>query len=203
MDSTAYIGPDGAPRCRWCGATEEFLDYHDKEWGFPVADDQRLFEKLCLESFQSGLSWRTILAKRENFREAFDQFDIQRVAGFTAEDVERLLQNEGIVRHRGKIEAVINNARCALKLIEQEGSLAAYFWRHEPDPATLPPPQTVSQSPVSVEISKQLKKMGWKFVGPTTIYAFLQAMGMINDHEEGCVFREKVEQARAAFQRPV
>ncbi len=197
-----FIGPDGKQRCNWCGTAPEFLDYHDKEWGFPVADDIRLFEKLCLESFQSGLSWRTILAKRENFRAAFHGFDFDKVARFHKRDVERLLKNEGIVRHRGKIEAVINNAKRAQELVKQEGSLAAYFWRYEPKPENLAKPQTVSTSEESVALSKALKKMGWKFVGPTTVYAFLQAMGLINDHTEDCVVREKVEKAKARFQRP-
>ncbi|MCB1756108.1 MAG: DNA-3-methyladenine glycosylase I [Gammaproteobacteria bacterium] len=200
--SSSYIAPDGKPRCQWCGAAPEFLDYHDREWGFPVDDDIRLFEKLCLESFQSGLSWRTILSKRENFRTAFHHFDFNKVARFTEKDIERLLQDAGIVRHRGKIEAVINNARCARELVKQEGSLAAFFWRFEPDPDQLPEPQTVSTSNESVALSKQLKKMGWKFVGPTTVYAFLQAMGLVNDHTEDCVIRAKVEKARKKFKRP-
>ena len=200
--TTNFIGPDGDTRCRWCGGAPEFLDYHDNEWGFPVDDDQRLFEKLCLESFQSGLSWRTILAKRENFRKAFHHFDFNKVALFTEADVERLLQDEGIVRHRGKIEAVINNAKRAQELIKQEGSLAAYFWGYEPKPEELPEPQSQSTSAESVALSKALKKMGWKFVGPTTVYAFLQAMGLINDHVEACVSREKVERARNSFNRP-
>jgi DNA-3-methyladenine glycosylase I len=198
-----YIAEDGKARCQWCSAAPEFLDYHDREWGFPVDDDRRLFEKLCLESFQSGLSWRTILAKRENFRAAFSNFDFDQVARFTDKDVTRLLQDEGIVRHRGKIEAVINNARCAQELVKQEGSLAAYFWRHEPDRANLPVAQTVSFSEESIRLSKELKKMGWKFVGPTTVYAFLQAMGLINDHVQHCVIHKEVELARKRFRRPL
>jgi len=200
--TTTIEGPDGKPRCRWCAAAPEFLHYHDTEWGFPVGDDFRLFEKLSLEGFQSGLSWRTILAKRENFRAAFRHFDFHRVAEFTDSDVERLLGDAGIVRHRGKIEAVINNARRARELVEREGSLAAFIWRYAPDPAQLPAPQSVSVSPVSIALSKDLKKRGWKFVGPTTVYAFMQAMGLINDHVEGCVIRAEVERARLAFQRP-
>lgn len=200
--SDTTLGPDGKPRCKWCEAAVEFFDYHDKEWGFPVDNDQRLFEKLCLESFQSGLSWRTILAKRENFRAAFKQFDFHQVARFDDDDVQRLLNDAGIVRHRGKIEAVINNAQRALELIEEEGSLAAYFWRHEPDPATLGEPQSVSVSDTSKQIAKDLKKRGWKFVGPTTVYAFMQAMGLINDHVMDCITRSRVEQARQAFIRP-
>ncbi len=200
--STTIPGPDGRPRCRWCAATPEYLAYHDTEWGFPVDDDRRLFEKLCLEGFQSGLSWRTILAKRENFRAAFHGFDIDRVARFTAGDVERLLADAGIVRHRGKIEAVINNARRAQELVRQEGSLAAYVWRFEPAAADLAPPQTVSTSAASVAMSKDLKKRGWAFVGPTTVFAFMQAMGLINDHAEGCAIRAEAERRRAAFRRP-
>ena len=199
---TTISGPDGRPRCRWCGAAPEFLDYHDREWGFPVSDDRRLFEKLCLEGFQSGLSWRTILAKRANFRAAFHDFDFDRVAHFTGRDVERLLQDEGIVRHRGKIEAVINNAGRARELVEKEGSLAAFIWRYEPGAGQLVEPQTVSISPESIALSKDLKKLGWKFVGPTTVYAFMQAMGLVNDHLEDCVVRAEAERARAGFKRP-
>jgi len=195
-------GPDGRPRCAWCGTVDAFFPYHDTEWGFPVDDDQRLFEKICLEGFQSGLSWRTILDKRENFRAAFAGFDFDRVADLTDKDVERLLQDSGIVRHRGKIEAVINNARRAQEMVTSEGSLAAYFWRFEPDPAGQGAPQTASTSAESVAISKDLKKRGWKFVGPTTVYAFMQAMGLVNDHVEGCVTRDEVEKARAGFTRP-
>lgn len=197
-----FVGPDGQSRCRWCGSAPEFLDYHDKEWGFPVSDEHRLFEKLCLEGFQSGLSWRTILAKREHFRAAFHGFDFDRVARFKPADVDKLLQNEGIVRHRGKIEATINNAQRAQELVKQEGSLAAFIWRYEPDAADLATPQTASTSAASVALSKELKKRGWKFVGPTTVYAFMQAMGLINDHAEGCAMRAKAAQARQRFKRP-
>lgn len=200
--SMTIPGPDGLPRCRWCAAAPEFLAYHDKEWGFPVADDRRLFEKLCLESFQSGLSWRTILAKRENFRRAFHGFDFDRIAGFTDADAERLLRDEGIVRHRGKIAAAINNARRAQELVRQEGSLAAYVWRFEPGPEDLAAPQSASTSAASVALSKDLKKRGWSFVGPTTVYAFMQAMGLLNDHAEGCIVRERAAAARAAFTPP-
>ena len=199
---TTLPGPDGRPRCRWCAASPEYLAYHDREWGFPVADDRRLFEKLCLEGFQSGLSWRTILDKRENFRAAFHGFEIDRVARFGLGDVERLLQDPGIVRHRGKITAVIHNAARARELVASEGSLAAYFWRREPDPAGLGEPQTQAQSPLSQALSKDLKQRGWKFVGPTTVYAFLQAMGLINDHASGCAIRPEAERARQAFRRP-
>ena len=200
--STSITGPDGKARCRWSGAAPEFLAYHDTEWGFPVDDDRRLFEKLCLEGFQSGLSWRTILAKRENFRAAFHDFDVDRIARFTQRDVERLLKDEGIVRHRGKIEAVINNAKQALDLIRQEGSLAAFIWRYEPEAEQHANPQTASTSAESIALSKELKKRGWKFVGPTTVYAFMQAMGLINDHVEDCVIRAKAERARGSFSRP-
>jgi DNA-3-methyladenine glycosylase I len=195
-------GPDGQPRCGWCAAAPEFFAYHDTEWGFPVADDRRLFEKLCLESFQSGLSWRTILAKRENFRAAFRHFDIEQMARFTDSDVERLLQDAGIVRHRGKIEAVIHNARCAMEMVKREGSLAAFFWRYEPTAQELDTPQSASTSAASIALSKELKKRGWKFVGPTTVFAFMQAMGLINDHAEGCVVRAQAAKARQAFQCP-
>lgn len=201
--STTLPGPDGRPRCRWCAAAPEFPAYHDREWGFPVKDDHRLFEKLCLEGFQSGLSWRTILAKRENFRAAFAGFDFDRIATFTEADVERLLADPGIVRHRGKITAVINNARRAQDLVRQEGSLAAYIWRFEPQADELAMPQTASTSATSIRLSKDLKKRGWSFVGPTTVYAFMQAMGLINDHAEGCVIREGAAAARAAFTPPV
>ena len=193
-------GPDGRPRCGWCAASPEYVAYHDTEWGFPVADDRRLFEKLCLEGFQSGLSWRTILAKRENFRAAFAGFDIDKVAAFTDEDVARLLQDAGIVRHRGKIAATINNARRAQELIAAEGSIAAHVWSFEPQPAATV--EVVATSPASIALSKDLKKRGWAFVGPTTVYAFLQAMGLVNDHAEGCAIRAEVAKARAAFTPP-
>lgn len=196
------MGPDGKPRCHWCGAAPEFLAYHDTEWGFPVSDDFRLFEKLCLEGFQSGLSWRTILAKRENFRAAFRDFDFSRIARFTERDVTRLLKDEGIVRHRGKIEAVINNARFARKLAKREGSLAVFVWNYEPATKKLAKPQSVSTSAESLALSKELKKQGWKYIGPTTVYAFMQAMGLINDHVADCVTRAKVERARKNFRRP-
>ena len=195
------LGPDGNSRCRWSGSAPEFLGYHDTEWGFPVSDDHRLFEKLSLEGFQSGLSWRTILAKRESFRAAFHNFDFPRIARFTERDVGRLLTDEGIVRHRGKIEAVINNARQAQALVKQEGSLAAFVWRYEPM-NQLAKPQLASTSAESIALSKDLKKRGWKFVGPTTVYAFMQAMGLVNDHVDDCVIRAEVERARQDFKRP-
>jgi DNA-3-methyladenine glycosylase I len=201
--STTISGPDGRLRCRWCGAAPEFLHYHDTEWGFPVGDDRRLFEKLSLEAFQSGLSWRTILAKRQNFRAAFHDFDFDRIARFTEQDVNRLLKDQGIVRHRGKIEAVINNAARARELVKSEGSLAAFIWRYEAGGERSAALQTASTSAESIALSKDLKKLGWKFVGPTTVYAFMQAMGLVNDHVEACVIRSKVERARGTFRRPV
>lgn len=201
MTSTLFQAPDGHLRCPWCAATPEYLHYHDAEWGFPVANDIRLFEKISLEGFQSGLSWRTILTKRDNFRAAFAGFDFDQVARFGASDVERLLQDAGIVRHRGKIEAVIHNAACAQALVKEAGSLAAFFWRYEA-PTSAPSPQAVSTSVQSVALSKALKQRGWKFVGPTTMYAFMQAMGLVNDHATGCAIRERVTAARAAFVSP-
>jgi DNA-3-methyladenine glycosylase I len=197
-----FIADDGEPRCPWSAAAPEFLAYHDTEWGFPVADDIRLFEKLSLEGFQSGLSWRTILAKRQGFRAAFAAFDFHRVAQFTERDVERLLKDASIVRHRGKIEAVINNARQAGELAEREGSLAAYVWRYEPDAKSLAKPQTASASAESTALSKDLRKRGWTFVGPTTVFAFMQAMGLINDHVEECVIRGRVANQRKLFTPP-
>lgn len=196
------LGPDGKPRCPLCAATPAYMNYHDQEWGFPVDDDFRLFEKLSLEGFQSGLSWRTILAKRESFRKAFQGFDYNKVAQFTEKDVTRLLQDEGIVRHRGKIEAVINNAQCVVDLVQREGSLAAYIWQFEPNLEHVVTPQTASTSAESVALSKALKKQGWKFVGPTTVYAFMQAMGLVNDHMEGCMIRDKAASSRKTFQVP-
>ncbi|MCA0212615.1 MAG: DNA-3-methyladenine glycosylase I [Proteobacteria bacterium] len=203
-----YTDDDHIARCTWCQATPLYRDYHDSEWGFPVADDRRLFEKICLEGFQSGLSWLTILNKREAFRKGFANFDAARVARFGAKDVERLVNDAGIVRHRGKIESTINNAQRALALRDEFGSLAAYFWRHEPDAKSRPRRITrealraITTSPESVAISKDLKKRGWSFVGPTTVYAFMQAMGLVNDHYEGCATRDKALAARAAFKRP-
>ncbi|WP_341367346.1 DNA-3-methyladenine glycosylase I [Yoonia sp. BS5-3] len=199
---TLFTGPDGEPRCKWSGAAPEFLDYHDKEWGFPVADDTRLFEKLCLESFQSGLSWRTILAKRENFRAAFAGFDYAKIAAFGDADRARLMEDTGIVRNRAKIAATINNAGRMAELVKAEGSLAAFVWSFEPKREELAEPQTVSTSATSQALSKELKKRGWKFLGPTTIFAFMQAMGLINDHAKGCGIRKRVEQARSEFVRP-
>jgi DNA-3-methyladenine glycosylase I len=199
--SATILGPDGQSRCRWSGSAPEFLGYHDFEWGFPVDDDRRLFEKLSLEGFQSGLSWRTILAKRESFRAAFHNFDFDRIAGFTERDLDRLLKDQGIVRHRGKIEAVINNARQAQAIVNEAGSLAAFVWRYEAK-NQLAKPHGASTSAESIALSKDLKKRGWKFVGPTTVYAFMQAMGLVNDHVEECVIRAEVERTRKDFKRP-
>lgn len=204
MTNTATLpGPDGAHRCRWCLATPEYQKYHDTEWGLPVADDRLLYEKLCLEGFQAGLSWRTVLEKRENLRQAFSHFDFVKVARYTEDDVSRLLQNAGIIRHRGKIAAAINNARRAIELIEKEGSLAAFVWKYEPAPRPATVTGPVSTSPESVALSRELKRRGWQFVGPTTVYSFMQAMGLVNDHAEGCAWREAVEAARRRFVRPV
>ena len=192
-------------RCFWVDGSQIYRDYHDTEWGFPVFNDTRLFEKICLEGFQSGLSWITILKKRENFRAAFAGFDIARVARFGEKDVERLVQDAGIIRHRGKIEAAINNARCAEQLLESQSSLAAYFWQLAPSAASRPQTITrdtlrsMTQCAESVALSKDLKKRGWKFVGPTTMYAFMQAMGLVNDHEETCWVRQSALNARKAF----
>ncbi len=191
-------GADGMDRCWWGLGDDEYELYHDTEWGFPQGNDHRLFEKICLEGFQSGLSWLTILRKRDNFRAGFSGFDPDMVSAFDETDVERLLGNAGIVRHRGKIEATINNAQRAIEMREEFGSLAAYFWSFEPD-AVAPPSDIPATTDVSVALSKDLKKRGWKFVGPTTAYAFMQAMGLVNDHLEGCFVRALVEDARSQF----
>jgi len=199
-------GADGRPRCFWAGSDPLYLEYHDREWGRPSADDRRLFEKLCLEGFQSGLSWITILRKRENFRTAFAGFDFEKVARFGARDVKRCLADAGIVRHRGKIESVINNAKRAHELIDEAGSLAAFLWRYEPDAKNRPKRVTratiLPTSPESIALSKELRRRGWSFVGPTTVYAFMQAMGLVNDHVHGCSCREPSEAERRAFVRP-
>jgi DNA-3-methyladenine glycosylase I len=195
-------------RCAWCGDDPPYIAYHDQEWGFPVADDVRLFEKLSLEGFQAGLSWRTILYKREAFRAAFAGFDIARVARFDGRDVARLLRDAGIVRHRGKIESTINNARRAGETLAEFGTLAAYFWQFEPDARLRPKRLTpevlgaMTTSPESIALSKDLKRRGWTFVGPTTVYAFMQAMGLVNDHVHGCTIRKEVSAARASFRPP-
>ena len=201
MDEPSVIaGVDGKPRCSWCASHEDMIAYHDAEWGFPVADDRRLFEKLSLEGFQSGLSWLTILRKREAFRRAFAGFDVAKVARFGSRQVARMLEDASIVRHRGKIESVIGNAQRALLLADEFGSIAAYAWRYEPESPR--GPTRASTSPEAVALSKDLKKRGWTFVGPTTIYAFMQAMGLVNDHARGCVARPRAEKARRALRRP-
>lgn len=202
------VNADGKMRCFWSGELPDYIAYHDHEWGVPVTSDQRLFEKICLEGFQSGLSWLTILRKRENFRAAFDGFDFDRVALYDDTDIERLLADKGIVRHRGKIVSTINNARRAIELVKEKGSLAAYFWSFEPGAEDRP--QVVDYptlsanptTPTSTRISKDLKKRGWSFVGPTTVYAFMQAMGLVNDHIEGCHCRPNIEKLRQALKRP-
>lgn len=202
-------GEDGVTRCFWPGTLPEYVHYHDHEWGRPVTDDTRLFEKICLEGFQSGLSWLTILRKRENFREAFDGFDYRRIARYGEKDVERLLANAGIIRHRGKINSAINNANRAIDLVKETGSLAAYFWTFEPPaderPKVVDYPTLIANptSPTSIRLSKDLKKRGWSFVGPTTMYAHMQAMGLVNDHIEGCKCRQEIEKLRKDFKRPV
>lgn len=201
-------GEDGIVRCAWHDSKGDYQRYHDEEWGRPETDDVRLFEKICLEGFQSGLSWLTILRKRDNFRAAFDGFDFREVALFGEADVERLLGDAGIIRHRRKIESTINNAARAIDLQKEAGSLAAYFWSFEPDPADRPAPVTWANlvanptTEASTRLSKDLKKRGWSFVGPTTAYALMQAMGLVNDHVEGCAFRAVVESERQALKRP-
>ena len=206
MGAARNAGESG--RCWWAGDDALYVDYHDREWGFPVAHDARLFEKICLEGFQSGLSWRTILGKREAFREAFAGFDWRRVGRYTERDVERLLGDARIVRHRGKIASVVNNARRAGDVVAEFGSLAAYFWRFEPAPASRPrriTREVLGAMPASTEaaaLSKDLKRRGFTFVGPTTVYAFMQAMGLVNDHVAGCPVRAAAERARTTFARP-
>lgn len=197
-------GEDGVTRCFWGGPQPDYITYHDEEWGNTVDNDTRLFEKICLEGFQSGLSWYTILSKRENFRKAFHGFDIKKVAAMGEDDIERLVQDAGIIRHRGKIKSTINNANRALELIEEQGSLAKYFWSYEPkDRAPIRSRADVpATTDVSTAISKDLKKRGWSFVGPTTAYAFMQAMGLVNDHIVGCHAYERIEKLRAEFKRP-
>lgn len=201
-------GEDGCDRCWWPGDKKDYLAYHDHEWGVPISDDKKLFEKICLEGFQSGLSWLTILRKRENFRAAFAGFDFEKVAQYGPEDVERLMQNKGIVRHRRKIESVVNNASRACELVEEFGSLAAYFWQYEPEVSARPERcdyetlMTLGKTAESIAMSKDLKKRGWSFVGPTTAYAFMQAMGMVNDHVEGCEWQGRTKKLRQRFKRP-
>ncbi len=200
-DNPLHTDSEGTTRCWWCGDDVQYIAYHDTEWGRPVGNDVRLFEKLCLEGFQAGLSWITILRKRENFRRAFCGFDFQAVASMTEADVQRLLGDSGIIRHRGKIEATINNAQRAIELIDEVGSLASFVWnfepRHRPSDDGYP-----STSPESKALSKELKRRGWRFVGPTTAYAFMQSMGLVNDHVPGCATYDIVEAARREFARP-
>ena len=206
--SGLFTAEDGVTRCFWCTATPAYRHYHDTEWGFPVDDDRRLFEKLCLEGFQAGLSWLTILNKREAFRHAFAGFDAAAVARFGEADVARLLNDPGIVRHRGKIESTINNARRALELVEECGSLADYAWRYEPRPSSRPRRMTLAAlralttSAEATAMSKDLKRRGWSFVGPTTVYAFMQAMGLVNDHLDGCDVRAAATIGAGRTRRP-
>ena len=209
MAGTGIItGEDGKDRCFWHGNLPEYQRYHDQEWGRPVTDDIRLFEKICLEGFQSGLSWLTILRKRENFRAAFAGFDFEKVAKFDEADIERCLGDAGIIRHRGKIVSTINNAKRAREMVDEFGSLAAWFWKFEPGLGERPEIVDLAHlranptTAVSVRISKELKKRGWSFVGPTTVYAFMQAMGLVNDHLEGCYCRAEVEAERKKLKRP-
>jgi DNA-3-methyladenine glycosylase I len=201
-------GSDGSVRCFWCAGDPLYESYHDREWGFPVSDDVRLFEKICLEGFQAGLAWITVLRKREAFRRAFHGFEPARVARMNARSVERLLRDASIIRHRAKIESAIHNARRALELIAERGSLAAYLWDFEPDansrPAriTWPALGKLTESPASRALSKDLRRRGFHFVGPTTMYAMMQAMGLVNDHLEGCPSRERALRERARFRPP-
>jgi DNA-3-methyladenine glycosylase I len=203
-----FKGDDCVQRCHWCEASPAYRHYHDNEWGFPVTDDRRLFEKLCLEGFQAGLSWLTILNKRESFRAAFANFDAERIVRFGERDIARLLADTGIVRHRGKIESTINNARRVIELREEFGSLAAYTWTFEPALRSRPKRFTptalkaMSASTEAAAMSKDLKKRGWSFVGPTTLYAFMQAMGLVNDHFDGCHVRAQALHARSKLTPP-
>ena len=203
-ESNLEIGDDGVARCPWGASTPDYIVYHDEEWGVPTTDERTLFEKLCLEGFQSGLSWLTILRKRDGFRDAFDNFDATKVAAYTDADVERLVTNAAIIRHRGKIESTINNARRLLELWDEGSSLAEVIWSHEPPEQ--PPPTSLSDvaatTPESTALSKALKKRGFSFVGPTTAYAGMQAMGVVNDHLIGCGSREKCDEMRAELVRP-
>lgn len=208
MGDGIIMGDDGVARCWWGASTPAYARYHDREWGRPTRDDRWIFEKLCLEGFQAGLSWLTILNKRENFRRAFADFDIDAVARFDEDDVARLLGDAGIVRHRGKIESTINNARQALLLREEFGSLAAFVWQYEPPAGSRPTELTrvtlgsLSQTPESKALSREFKRRGWRFVGPTTMYAFMQAAGIVNDHLHGCDARDACIAERAGFVVP-
>lgn len=202
------FGEDGKQRCWWSGNDAEYIRYHDEEWGPPVDTDKRLFEKICLEGFQAGLSWLTILRKRDNFRKAFDGFDFYKIAEYTDDDVDRLVKDAGIIRHRGKITSTINNAKRVQELIEEFGSFSKYIWQFEQPEETRPKKcdytalSQITMSDESKALSKDLKKRGWSFVGPTTCYAFMQSMGMVNDHVEGCHCRNKIDVARKNFKRP-
>jgi DNA-3-methyladenine glycosylase I len=193
------VGEDGIARCWWGATTHDYRSYHDSEWGLPVVDDRRLFEKLCLEGFQAGLSWLTILRKRDAFRRAFAGFDFELVARFGQRDVERLLADDGIVRHRGKIESTINNARRCVELVDAEGSLARFVWRFETESRE---PSEQAQTEQSRALARELKQRGWTFVGPTTAYAFMQAMGLVDDHLQGCGARAACEEARRTLVIP-
>lgn len=201
------VGDDGKSRCWWHGNDPEYLRYHDEEWGMPVDSDQHLFEKICLEGFQAGLSWLTILRKRDNFRKAFDDFDYYKVSRYTKKDIDRLVKDAGIIRHRGKIESTINNAKLALDLIEEFGCLKNYFWQFEPSEKNRPNKfdykslTAFTTTEESTALSKDLKKRGWSFVGPTTCYAFMQSMGIVNDHIEGCICRSITEKKRQEFKK--
>ena len=204
-----HTAEDGIKRCWWGSDHLDYRLYHDEEWGHPVTDDYQLFEKICLEGFQSGLSWLTILRKRDNFRKAFVKFNFKKVAQLSEKDVKRLLKDEGIIRHQGKIEATINNANRALELVEEFGSLAAYIWQWEPkrrEPQLgedkVQPNAIISMTKTSKALSQDLKKRGWKFFGPTTAYAFMQAMGLVNDHQKGCASYKVVESLRKKLKRP-
>jgi DNA-3-methyladenine glycosylase I len=205
---SVVVGEDGVARCWWGARDPAYVPYHDREWGLPVADDRRLFEKICLEGFQAGLSWLTILRKRENFRRAFAGFDMAKVARFDGRRVARLLADPGIVRHRGKIESAIHNARRALELVDEAGSLAAFVWRFEPAPASRPRRMTraalvrLTETAESRALSRELRRRGFRFVGPTTLYAFMQSVGIVNDHLEGCAARPRAASARARFTPP-
>ena len=202
------VGADGRPRCWWCVGDPLYEGYHDREWGRPVAKDARIFEKLCLEGFQSGLSWLTILRKRENFRSAFGSFDAEKLSRFTPRSVDRLMRDAGIVRNRAKIEATINNAKRCRELIREVGSLAAFVWSFEPDPASRPQSLDweklvgMGVSDEAKKLSKELKRRGWAFVGPTTVYSTMESIGLVNDHVDGCSFRAEVEKERKRFKRP-
>ena len=208
MPNGVVVGEDGVARCFWAAKDPAYGPYHDREWGFPVRDDRRLFEKICLEGFQAGLSWLTILRKREAFRKAFAGFEIGKVARFDTRRVTRLLADPGIVRHRGKIESAIHNARRALELVEEEGSLAAFFWRFEPAAKDRPRRMTVAtvrsltETDASRALSRELRRRGFRYVGPTTLYALMQSVGIVNDHIEGCHARPRADAARLIFRRP-